>query len=482
VAIFGDGEDPAPDACGPPVFAAGFTGGSTTDATSGSTALAGSNDICVFDEHYAVFVAQTNTGLVLTFNNDESANPAPGTTTCAAADTAETNRLGTSEVVTACLSDQNGNRANGTVTFESRGVGTLTCNGVGATATTPVAGTTGDTQRCTAPAVNGRATATLTNAAEVQNQGPTAGGRNRAPGDQTVTACVDRPATNSNPVGCGSADTPISNAVVKTWITTPRNVALVFADGGPASGCVGGDTFKVNTVGDTDTLRACVTDVNGNPTTTQNTGNTGETENQFTVRFTFNNVFQNRVAFASNPPTETDANGQAQVTIRALSEGSETIQVQLFNGINDPIATVTKTVQSGPGTTTSPGPTQTVTIRPTEQPNEIRHDRKARITNFRHIRLPGKRKPALRVRGDVRVPDGFNACLRQVPVKVQIRLGGEFITRKSDTTNDNGVFRVLIRDIKARYRVTAVRHEVADVFNNDNHICQRARGARRHRH
>jgi hypothetical protein len=80
------------------------------------------------------------------------------------------------------------------------------------------------------------------------------------------------------------------------------------------------------------------------------------------------------------------------------------------------------------------------------------------------------------------VPDGFNACLRQVPVKVQIRLGGEFITRKSDTTNDNGVFRVLIRDIKARYRVTAVRHEVADVFNNDNHICQRARGARRHRH
>lgn len=90
------------------------------------------------------------------------------------------------------------------------------------------------------------------------------------------------------------------------------------------------------------------------------------------------------------------------------------------------------------------------------------HSRTAEITRFKHIALPGKDKPALMVKGVVTVDDGFSACANQVPVKVQIRASGEWITRKTDSTNENGVFKVLIRHVHAKYRVVAPRIELPD--------------------
>ena len=525
VAIFGDGEDTNGE-CGAAAFAAGFGTGGAGGGNSGTVAGDGSGsttltdgDICVFDEHYAVFVAQTNQGLQLTFN-ESNATPQPvGTVRCGGTgDTAETNRLGTAEIVTACLTDQNGNAVpNGTVvTFESRGVGTLTCTGAGATATTPLAGpAAGDVQRCTSQTANGgRATAQLTNGAEAAGQGPTAGNRDRAPGDQTVTACVDRAITASNPVGCGTADTPTSNPVVKTWITSPDNVNLVFDDGSATTGCTGGDTFKVNEVGDTDTVLACVFDVNGNPITTQNTGNTGETQGSFSLQFFIaGGGGEEAVVFASNPPTETGANGQASVTIRAIEEGSEQVCVNLIDNTGaqpQGQACVTKTVEGadepavecndgidndgdgkidfGSGSNNDQGCASIDDNTedgggPGNQDDftEVRRERDVEITRIAHVFLPGKDKPALLIKGRVSAP-GFAECASEVPIKVQIRAGGEWITRKSDTTSENGVFKVLIRDVQARYRAIAPRFEIIDEPNETINICVKAKDTQRHGH
>ncbi len=107
-------------------------------------------------------------------------------------------------------------------------------------------------------------------------------------------------------------------------------------------------------------------------------------------------------------------------------------------------------------------------------PNRDFHGRRARITRFRHIRLPGTRGRALLVRGRVRVNDGFNECRSEVPVKVQIRAGGEWITRKSDTTNVRGGFKVLIRHIHAKYRAVAPKFRITNQARNEIEVCRKA--------
>ncbi|MDQ3783206.1 MAG: hypothetical protein M3349_09785 [Actinomycetota bacterium] len=111
----------------------------------------------------------------------------------------------------------------------------------------------------------------------------------------------------------------------------------------------------------------------------------------------------------------------------------------------------------------------------------VHHGRTIRITRFRHVDLPNKDKPALLVKGVVTAPD-FADCANNVPVKVQIRAGGEWVTRKADVTNNNGVFKVLFRDVAARYRARATRFEIADPAANLIHVCQKVTHARRHGH
>ena len=107
-------------------------------------------------------------------------------------------------------------------------------------------------------------------------------------------------------------------------------------------------------------------------------------------------------------------------------------------------------------------------------PTRNRHDRQANINEFKHVRLPEANDDALLVKGKVTVDDGYGPCRNSVPVKVQIRAGGEWITRKSDTTNAFGGFKVLIRDIAAKYRAFAPKHELANQARNEVEVCRKA--------
>ena len=117
---------------------------------------------------------------------------------------------------------------------------------------------------------------------------------------------------------------------------------------------------------------------------------------------------------------------------------------------------------------------------PGGDPEKVRHARTIQITGFDHVKIPGKKGRGLIVAGRVAAP-GFAQCKQAVPVKIQIRVGGRWITRKSDVTNNRGVFRVLIRDVEARYRAVATKYLIPDEDNNLLHICQRAADTARHR-
>jgi len=71
-------------------------------------------------------------------------------------------------------------------------------------------------------------------------------------------------------------------------------------------------------------------------------------------------------------------------------------------------------------------------------------------------------------RGNVRVSDGFAACYRNVRVRIQRRVSGEWRTIDATFTNDTGFYRKRIPDRAGRYRAVAPKVELA------NDICRRA--------
>ncbi len=452
-------------------------------------------EVCVFDEHYAVATVRTAGALNLTFNHGDDSTDA-GTTpddTCQQGnDTTETNRSEDTDEVTACIVDQFGDAYTDAtvdeITFESTGAGILVSCDAGDEDDNPpyaIAATATGT-RCVVPAADadGQASALIDwGGAEY--------------GDQTITACTDED-------GDGCADETSAGdftaTATKTWVATPFDIQLIYADTGTAD-CAGGDQFKVNTEGDDDTLLACVVDLNGDPASTAGDVDEGdankESAGEFDLTWALSAGCQS-VAFTSNPVTETDEEGFATQQIRAIGEGTCTITVTETNsGASD---TVTKSVEpgtgpqpecndgidnDGDGAVDYPSDPGCVDINDntenSDQPGEtFFHARTAEISSFKHIKLPGKKKPALRVKGTVDAPD-YADCEAFVPVKVQLRASGEWITRKTDVTNENGVWKVLIRDVKGRYRVTATKFEIVDNANNIN-VCQRARDEARHTH
>ncbi|HET7482202.1 MAG TPA: hypothetical protein VFK89_05010, partial [Actinomycetota bacterium] len=80
------------------------------------------------------------------------------------------------------------------------------------------------------------------------------------------------------------------------------------------------------------------------------------------------------------------------------------------------------------------------------------------------------------------VESGFTQCVQQVPVKVQYRTAGTWVTRKSDTTNDRGVFKVLVRDTVGRYRAVAPVFHITDQQAGIDHVCDRAKSPRKRHH
>lgn len=348
-------------------------------------------------------------------------------------------------------------------------------------------------------------------------------------GDATVTFCIDEEGTTPTNAQFGCADEAESDTVVKSYVGQAQNVALVFQDDdattSDADNCATGDQFRTNTEGDTDTLLVCTYDNDGDLVAVNyahsfdnydDTGNDNAGD-RASGELSWTNTNPTAVAFTQNPPTGTD-DGTTTVGIRAANAGSATITVTLSyytgnsvqdsNGnwvaeIDTASASVTKSVQEGTGqqpqcndgvdndgdgqvdfgqdpgcSDVNDNTENTEDTNP--DPTVTTHDRTIKITRFRHVDI-GKARPALLIKGRVTSPD-FESCAQAVPVKVQIRAGGEWITRKSDTTNDRGVFKILIRHVHAKYRAVATRYQIEDLDNNNVDVCRRARHARRYRH
>jgi hypothetical protein len=71
-------------------------------------------------------------------------------------------------------------------------------------------------------------------------------------------------------------------------------------------------------------------------------------------------------------------------------------------------------------------------------------------------------------RGHVRVSDGFPACRRNVRVRIQRRVAGEWRTIDATLTDDTGFYRQRIPDRTGRYRAVAQKVQLT------NDICRRA--------
>jgi hypothetical protein len=100
-----------------------------------------------------------------------------------------------------------------------------------------------------------------------------------------------------------------------------------------------------------------------------------------------------------------------------------------------------------------------------------RHPRAVTV-NFRRA---GRR---LVIRGRVVVRTGHRPCRRNVPVRVQRRVGNRWRTLRNVGTNPAGRYRVRVAHRAGRYRALAPR-----IFRgaNDEHLCQRAAWQRRYR-
>ena len=377
--------------------------------------------------------------------------------------------------------------------------------------------------RCTAtnsagqPVTGATITFDVTSGPNAEEVGPTncTGTTNQQ--GQTNAPATEDPAgegqpTNSNSGACGyndviTAQSPLGTDTITAYINnaTPQPGQPVPTTGpdagepqttiqktwvGPGRLIDCGPETATNQIGTSHTITCTVTDragaaVQNVQVTFTNRGGPGDitaTNNQFT-----------------------NAQGQVTTTIATDTfdpEGTTTIRGEIVGqrGDNTPAGQTTATQECARAagdplgapaggciddvqkTWTRQPPTTTPPPGTTPPVEEVRHGRGVQITGFDHVKIPGKRSTGLIVKGRVTTDSGFAGCSNAVPVKVQIRLGGEWITRKTDTTNNNGVFKVLIRDVKAKYRAVATKHQIDDEDNSRLHICQRASDVRRHRH
>ncbi len=107
--------------------------------------------------------------------------------------------------------------------------------------------------------------------------------------------------------------------------------------------------------------------------------------------------------------------------------------------------------------------------------------RNIEITALKHVNIDGQRK--LLVRAHVTTPSNTTGCERRVPVKIQIKRAGEWVTKKSGLTNRRARYRVYLRDLETGYRAVATRFQ-ASVPGQPNQTddCFKAVDIRRHRH
>ena len=87
------------------------------------------------------------------------------------------------------------------------------------------------------------------------------------------------------------------------------------------------------------------------------------------------------------------------------------------------------------------------------------------------------------VSGKVTVPDGYNDCRKQVPIEIQFKTrSGEYVTKKTGSTDERGRYSVEVGDITGRWRARAPRFRIADHEEQRWEICNRAQDGAWHRH
>lgn len=293
------------------------------------------------------------------------------------------------------------------------------------------------------------------------------------PGTDTITAYVNQAAGPGDPAPTSGpqAGEP-QTTITKSWTGQARTIDCTPED-------------ATNPVGTTHTITCTVTDINGQPVsgvevTFSKRSCPGELPTDKTETTDANGQVTIQIFTDLNAPTGTSVvRGEITNPNEARTECARTPATGETAGVC--FDDVTKTWTRGGQTTEPPPP----------PPNEAEFDRDITI-NFRHIRVPGpggalRRQlvvsgeiTATRVEGSTGGNEGN--CANRVRVKVQIRASGEWITRKSDTTNQNGRYKVVIFDAPARYRTVAPRTEVNDLESNTEHLCQRAAAKRHHGH
>jgi hypothetical protein len=182
---------------------------------------------------------------------------------------------------------------------------------------------------------------------------------------------------------------------------------------------------------------------------------------------TFNTVIGEGLDFSATPfnvgtcITEfAPASGDVGTTVTITGVGFEgATAVRFFNGVEaiftiatdtSTFDTITATVPfgaaTGPITVVAPGGTATSATDFTIGGGGLTHSRNVTL------KLSG----SLRMKGKVKVPDGFTECANAVPVKLQRKKkGGGWKTLKTVTTNDTGAYSGKVKNRPGRYRSVA---------------------------
>ena len=312
-----------------------------------------------------------------------------------------------------------------------------------------------------------------------------------------------------------SSGTPAQTATgTKDWVVNPNTARFIQLCHGDVAGTTCVTANQTNPPGDDHEMTARVTDAQGNPV--------ANVPVQF--RETGPGIFTPQGG--SSATVNTDANGLAAVLLTSDVEGTSTIVAEI-----DPANTTARQAGAGndqceapAGTNNNPpagncvsqtltkvwdeveppdpecddgldndndgfidfgdDPSCTSELDDTEEPfdrpdpTKVPHDRRISI---RFNDGTGARGNGLVVFGRLRAPD-YPDCRKQMPVNVQRRVNGRWITKKTTTTNRRGRYAVEIFDQASRYRAVAPRQEILEDDLNELHVCRKAVKAKRHRH
>ncbi len=211
----------------------------------------------------------------------------------------------------------------------------------------------------------------------------------------------------------------------------------------------------------------------------------------------------------SSASPQTDSAGEVEFVVSSIEgeTGEQSIVAEIGSparsgGANNdpceqPAGTTTAAEPGGAGTgqdgVSAGNCAETVTKTwgegPPPDPTVERHPRSVKIKGFRHVPRPNKPRPGLRVKGWVRTDDGYDRCSSEVPVKLQVRRSGRWVTLKttlSAATDPNGdgryVWKLRVRHRHGKYRAVAPRLRFNDQDANEIHVCRRATDIRRYQH